>query len=44
MESLKYTQIVTEPTFVSAGGLLDHVYVRPTSIRIFNNSGNHLLF
>ena len=38
MESLNYTQIVTEPTFVSAGSLLDHVYVRPISIRIFNNS------
>ena len=38
MESLNYTQIVTEPTFVSAGSLLDHVYVRPTSIRILNNS------
>ena len=38
MKSLNYTQIVAEPTFVSAGSLLDHVYVRPTSIRIFNNS------
>ena len=38
MESLNYTQIVTEPTFVSAGSLLDHVYVKPTSIRIMNNS------
>jgi hypothetical protein len=38
IESLNYTQIVTEPTFVSAGTLLDHVYVRPTSIRILNNS------
>ncbi|CAB3995466.1 Hypothetical predicted protein [Paramuricea clavata] len=38
MESLNYTQIVTEPTFISAGSLLDHVYVKPTSIRIMNNS------
>ena len=37
-ESLNYTQIVTEPTFVSAGSLLDHVYVTPTSIRILNTS------
>ena len=44
MESLNYTQIVTEPTFVSAGSLLDHAYVRPTSIRILNNSGKRLLF
>ncbi len=38
IESLNYTQIVTEPTFVSAGTLLDHVYVRPTCIRILKNS------
>ena len=38
MESLNYTQIVTEPTFVSAGSLLDHVYVKPTSIQIINSS------
>ena len=37
MESLNYIQIVDEPTFVSAGTLLDHVYIRPTSI-ILNNS------
>ena len=38
MESLNYTQIATEPTFVSAGSLLDHVYVKPTSIQIINSS------
>ena len=38
MESLNYTQIVTEPTFVSASSLLDLVYVRTTSTRILNNS------
>ena len=38
MESLNYTQIVTEPTFVSAGSLLDHVYVKRTSIQIINSS------
>ena len=32
MESLNYTQIVTEPTFLSSGSLLDHVYVKPTSM------------
>ena len=32
MESLNYSQIVTEPTFVSAGSLLDHVYVKPINI------------
>ncbi len=38
IELLNYTQIVTEPTFVSAGTLFDHVYVRLTSITILNNS------
>ena len=38
MESLNYTQIVTEPTFVSAGSLLDHVYIRPSFMRILNSS------
>ena len=38
MKSLNYIQIVTEPTFVSAGSLLDHVYVKPTSIQVIKNS------
>ena len=38
MESFNYTQIVTEPTFVSAGSLLDHVYVREGSVRVIDNS------
>ena len=38
MESLNYTQIVTEPRFVSAGSLLDHVYIRPSFMRILNSS------
>ncbi len=38
MESLNYTQIVTEPTFVSAGSLLDHVYIRPSFMQILNSS------
>ncbi len=38
MESLGYNQIVTEPTFLSSGSLLDHVYVLPTSIQILQNS------
>ena len=38
MESLKYTQIVTEPTFLSSGSLLDDVYVKPTSMRVTKNS------
>ena len=28
MHSLHYTQVVQSPTFVSAGSLLDHVYVK----------------
>ncbi len=27
-ESLNYVQLVTKPTFVSSGSLLDHVYVK----------------
>ena len=38
MESLNYSQIVTEPTFVSSGSLLDHVYVNSTSRQVVNNS------
>ena len=37
MESLNYTQIVTKPTFISSGSLLDHVYVRPTVFEIIEN-------
>ena len=37
MESFYYTQIVTRPTFISSGGLLDHVYVRPTVFEIIEN-------
>ena len=37
MESLDYKQIVTEPTFLSSGSLLDHVYIRQTSIQILKN-------
>ena len=38
MESLNYTQIVTEPMFVSSDSLLDHVLVKPSFILIMNNS------
>ena len=38
MNSLHYTQIVREPTFVSSGSLLDHFYVKTASIRILKNS------
>ena len=38
MESKDYRQIVTKPTFVSADSLLDHVYVKTTSIQINNSS------
>ena len=37
MESLGYTQIVTEPTFVSSGSLLDHVYVKTTTVQVVQN-------
>lgn len=34
MKSLNFTQIVTTPTFISSGSLLDHVYIRLTGINI----------
>ena len=37
MESFNYMQIVTRPTFISSGSLLDHVYVRPTVFQIIEN-------
>ena len=36
MESFNYTQIVTKPTFISSGSLLDHVYLRST-VQIIEN-------
>ena len=38
MNFLNYKQIVQSPTFVSAGSLLDHVYVNPTLFNIVQNS------
>ena len=37
MDSLGYIQIVTEPTFVSSGSLLDHVYVKQLTIEVLKN-------
>ena len=37
MESFNYIQIVTKPTFISSGSLLDHVYVRSTKFQIIEN-------
>ena len=37
MDSLNYLQIVTKPTFVSSGSLLDHVYIRSTAVEIIEN-------
>ena len=37
-ESFHYIQIVTEPTFLSSGSLLDHVYITPSSVQIISNS------
>ena len=33
----RYTQIVKDSTFVSAGSLLDHVYIRESSLGNFKN-------
>ena len=37
MESFNFTQIVTKPTFISSGSLLDHVYVKSTGFKIIDN-------
>ena len=37
MESFNYTQVVTKPTFISSGSLLDQVYVMSTKVQIFEN-------
>ena len=44
MESFNYTQIVTKPTFISSGSLLDHVYVRPTVFKVIENYSKCVLF
>ena len=38
MNSLNYEQIVQSPTFVSAGSLLDHVYINRTMCNVIQNS------
>ena len=38
MESLNFIQIVTKPTFVSSGSLLDDVYIKPTTVKIIENN------
>ena len=37
MESFNFTQILTKPTFISSGSLLDHVYVSSTKFQIIEN-------
>ena len=44
MESLNYIQIVTEPTFISTGSLLDHVYIRRTLFHTIKNSVVHVYY
>jgi len=38
MTSLNYSQIVQQPTFISSGSLLDHIYLRPTAFDIIENN------
>lgn len=38
MHSLNYVQIVQTPTFISAGTLLDHIYMKPTAFDIIHNA------
>ena len=38
MESLEYKQIVQQPTFISSGSLIDHVYIKESSkLKILKN-------
>ena len=38
MDTFSYTQIVQSPTFLSAGSLLDHIYINPQMFTVLNNS------
>lgn len=40
MKSFNYSQIVTKPTFISSGSLLDHVYVKST---VFHKTENYVV-
>ena len=37
MESLDFCQVVKNPTFISSGSLLDHVYIKPGSFELIQN-------
>jgi len=37
MESLNFKQVVKEPTFVSSGTLLDHIYLKPSRFNVLEN-------
>ena len=38
MESLEYKQIVQQPTFISSGSLIDHIYIKESSsLKILKN-------
>lgn len=38
MDTYRYTQIVQTPTFLSAGSLLDHIYINPQMVTVLDNS------
>lgn len=38
MDSLHYNQIVQQPTFISSGSLLDHVYLNSSTFGIVDSS------
>lgn len=38
MDIYTYTQIVQTPTFLSAGSLLDHMYINPQMFTVLDNS------
>lgn len=37
MESLSFKQVVKEPTFISSGTLLDHIYLKSSRINVLEN-------
>ena len=40
MDTLNYTQIVQMPTFVSAGSLLDHIYIKSQVFSVISQCQN----
>lgn len=37
MKNFNFEQIVQQPTFISSGSLLDHIYVKSANLKILQN-------